>query len=52
MPTPKRTPSAAAHPIARQTLATATLQALRERILRGGLGVGEPLRQDALGSSA
>lgn len=49
MPTSKRTATAPpAQPIARLTLATATLQALRDRILRGGLAVGEPLRQDAL----
>ena len=35
-------------PLRRQTLASLTLEALRERILRGGFPEGEPLRQDAI----
>ena len=35
-------------PIQRQTIASMTVQALRERILRGDYPEGEPLRQDAL----
>lgn len=35
-------------PIQRQTVASMTLEALRERILRGDFPDGEPLRQDAL----
>lgn len=35
-------------PIQRQTIASLTLGALRERILRGDYPEGEPLRQDAL----
>jgi DNA-binding GntR family transcriptional regulator len=35
-------------PIQRQTIAGMTIQALRERILRGDYPEGEPLRQDAL----
>ena len=38
-------------PIARQTLASITLDALRERILRGDYQEGEPLRQDALAAA-
>src|SRR5215207_2202456 len=35
-------------PIQRQTIASMTIEALRERILRGDYPEGEPLRQDAL----
>jgi DNA-binding GntR family transcriptional regulator len=35
-------------PIQRQTIASMTVEALRERILRGEYPEGEPLRQDAL----
>src|ERR1051326_3094699 len=42
------TPSSAALPIRRQTVASMTVEALRERILRGDFPDGEPLRQDAL----
>src|SRR5215211_5143679 len=35
-------------PIQRQTIASMTVEALRERILRGVYPEGEPLRQDAL----
>jgi len=35
-------------PIQRQTVASMTVEALRERILRGDYPEGEPLRQDAL----
>lgn len=35
-------------PIHRQTIASMTIEALRERILRGDYPEGEPLRQDAL----
>lgn len=35
-------------PIQRQTIASMTVEALRERILRGDYSDGEPLRQDAL----
>src|SRR6478752_7361428 len=35
-------------PIRRQTVASMTVEALRERILRGDFPDGEPLRQDAL----
>src|ERR1044071_2584060 len=42
------TPSSAALPIQRQTVASMTVAALRERILRGDFPDGEPLRQDAL----
>lgn len=35
-------------PIQRQTIASMTVEALRERILRGDYPDGEPLRQDAL----
>src|SRR3954471_15830423 len=35
-------------PIHRQTIAGMTVEALRERILRGDFPEGEPLRQDAL----
>src|SRR5438105_1199471 len=35
-------------PIQRQTVAGMTIEALRERILRGDYPEGEPLRQDAL----
>lgn len=38
----------AAAPIQRQTVASMTVEALRERILRGDYPEGEPLRQDAL----
>jgi DNA-binding GntR family transcriptional regulator len=45
-------PSSAARsgivPIQRQTIASMTVEALRERILRGDYPEGEPLRQDAL----
>jgi DNA-binding GntR family transcriptional regulator len=37
-----------ATPIQRQTIASMTVEALRERILRGDYPEGEPLRQDAL----
>ena len=49
--TPSYTPTAprrAAAPIQRQTVASMTIEALRERILRGDYPEGEPLRQDAL----
>ena len=39
---------AAVIPLQRQTLAGMTVDALRERILRGRFRAGEPLRQDAL----
>ena len=42
---PRRPPIA---PIQRQTVASMTLEALRERILRGDFPDGDPLRQDAL----
>ncbi|HVX41261.1 MAG TPA: GntR family transcriptional regulator [Gemmatimonadaceae bacterium] len=48
------TPTPATHgrprgvPIQRQTIASMTIEALRERILRGDYPEGEPLRQDAL----
>jgi DNA-binding GntR family transcriptional regulator len=46
------TPTAASRPgvvpIQRQTVASMTVEALRERILRGDYPEGEPLRQDAL----
>jgi DNA-binding GntR family transcriptional regulator len=45
------TPQAGAQrvsPIRRQTITTLTLEALRERILRGDYPEGSPLRQDAL----
>src|SRR3954464_3473882 len=35
-------------PIQRQTIASMTITALRERILRGDYPEGEPLRQDAI----
>src|SRR3954469_17050465 len=35
-------------PIRRQTISSMTVEALRERILRGDYPEGEPLRQDAL----
>ena len=41
-------PARAATPIQRQTIASMTVEALRERILRGDYPDGEPLRQDAL----
>jgi len=40
--------SSGAVPIQRQTIASMTVEALRERILRGDYPEGEPLRQDAL----
>ena len=43
--TPRSSP---AIPIQRQTIASMTIEALRERILRGDYPEGEPLRQDAL----
>jgi DNA-binding GntR family transcriptional regulator len=43
--TPRSSPSV---PIQRQTVASMTVEALRERILRGDYPEGEPLRQDAL----
>src|SRR5690348_15343200 len=36
------------HPVARQTLAAATVEAIRDRILSGAYAEGEQLRQDAL----
>ena len=46
---PKSTPrSSPSVPIQRQTVASMTVEALRERILRGDYPEGEPLRQDAL----
>src|SRR5947209_10797712 len=45
-PSPARRPGVV--PIQRQTIASMTVEALRERILRGDLPEGEPLRQDAL----
>src|SRR6185437_16206705 len=41
-------PAAAGGPIERFTLAGATLQAIRERILSGAYAEGDPLRQDAI----
>jgi DNA-binding GntR family transcriptional regulator len=41
-------PRAGIAPIQRQTIASMTVEALRERILRGDYPEGEPLRQDAL----
>ena len=41
-------PRRSAAPIQRQTVASMTVEALRERILRGDYPEGEPLRQDAL----
>ncbi|HEY6825923.1 MAG TPA: hypothetical protein VI259_03635, partial [Gemmatimonadaceae bacterium] len=41
-------PRRPAAPIQRQTVASMTVEALRERILRGDFPEGEPLRQDAL----
>ena len=41
-------PRGAVVPIQRQTIASMTVEALRERILRGDYPDGEPLRQDAL----
>src|SRR6266852_9187131 len=38
----------ASRPIERQTVASATTRALREKILSGEIGDGEQLRQDAL----
>lgn len=46
-PTPSTSRSGVA-PIQRQTIASMTVAALRERILRGEYPEGEPLRQDAL----
>src|SRR5690349_16661112 len=46
-PTPSGARSAV-FPIQRQTIASLTVEALRERILRGDYPDGEPLRQDAL----
>lgn len=37
-------------PIRRQTLTNMTVEAIRERILRGRYPEGEPLRQDAIGA--
>jgi DNA-binding GntR family transcriptional regulator len=37
-------------PVRRQTVATLTLEAIRERILRGEYAEGTPLRQDAIAS--
>ena len=45
-PTPSTRPGTI--PIQRQTIASMTVAALRERILRGDYPEGEPLRQDAL----
>lgn len=42
------TARSAVMPIQRQTVASMTVEALRERILRGDYPEGEPLRQDAL----
>jgi DNA-binding GntR family transcriptional regulator len=42
------TPRPSGAPIQRQTIASMTVEALRERILRGVYPEGEPLRQDAL----
>jgi DNA-binding GntR family transcriptional regulator len=49
-PARRYAPSAArvSTPIRRQTVASLTVEALRERILRGDFPDGEPLRQDAL----
>jgi DNA-binding GntR family transcriptional regulator len=46
--TPTPSGSRAVFPIQRQTIASLTVEALRERILRGDYPDGEPLRQDAL----
>jgi len=49
--TPTPTPPGsrpAVFPIQRQTISSLTVEALRERILRGDFPEGEPLRQDAL----
>lgn len=47
-PTPSGSAKPRAVPIQRQTIASMTVEALRERILRGDYPDGEPLRQDAL----
>src|SRR3954462_13104423 len=47
-PMPTSTARPAIMPIQRQTIASMTVEALRERILRGDYPEGEPLRQDAL----
>jgi DNA-binding GntR family transcriptional regulator len=44
----RKKPAAAPVPIQRQTLAGMTLDAIRDRILRGAYPEGEPLRQDAI----
>jgi DNA-binding GntR family transcriptional regulator len=46
--TPTTAPRPGVVPIQRQTIASMTVEALRERILRGDYPEGEPLRQDAL----
>src|SRR5678816_3523203 len=45
-------PRGAVVPIQRQTIASMTVEALRERILRGDYPDGEPLRQDARAGEA
>lgn len=47
-PSPSRSAKGRGVPIQRQTIASMTVEALRERILRGDYPDGEPLRQDAL----
>jgi len=47
-PTPSPAARGAVMPIQRQTIASMTVEALRERILRGDYPEGDPLRQDAL----
>ena len=44
----RKKPAAAPVPLQRQTLAGMTLDAIRDRILRGAYPEGEPLRQDAI----
>src|SRR3954452_12204296 len=46
--TPAATSRPGVVPIQRQTIAGMTLEALRDRILRGEYPEGEPLRQDAI----
>lgn len=48
VPTDEPVPPADTLPLRRQTLTGMTLDALRERILRGRYSEGEPLRQDAI----
>lgn len=50
-PAPDAPPPRPDAPVERVTLAGATLQAIRERILSGAYREGEPLRQDALAAA-